>query len=79
MAGGCLPALRRTGQSVIRVGLADDQALIREGLRYQLALEPDIDGRPGDQRIMGVGCNDHPTRAQTPTQPPPATTTLSRA
>jgi DNA-binding NarL/FixJ family response regulator len=28
---------------VIRVGLADDQALIREGLRYQLALEPDIE------------------------------------
>ena len=28
---------------MIRVGLADDQALIREGLRYQLALEPDIE------------------------------------
>jgi DNA-binding NarL/FixJ family response regulator len=28
---------------VIRVGLADDQPLIREGLRYQLALEPDIE------------------------------------
>jgi DNA-binding NarL/FixJ family response regulator len=28
---------------VIRVGLADDQPLIREGLRYQLSLESDIE------------------------------------
>lgn len=28
---------------MIRVALADDQALIREGLRFQLAAEPDID------------------------------------
>jgi DNA-binding NarL/FixJ family response regulator len=28
---------------VIRVALADDQALIREGLRFQLSAEPDIE------------------------------------
>jgi DNA-binding NarL/FixJ family response regulator len=35
---------------VIRVGLADDQPLIRDGLRYQLGLEPDIEvvGVAGD-------------------------------
>ena len=28
---------------MIRVALADDQALIREGLRFQLSAEPDIE------------------------------------